>query len=234
MIGIYKITNKINYKVYIGQSINIEERWKQHKIYYSNKNLKEYNTKFYKAIRKYGIENFDFEVIEECPIELLNEREKYWIYIFDSFNLGYNSTIGGQIGDTKNENHPMTNLTNNDILNLKNELLNTSVSQYVLANKYNITQSEISNINQGKRWRDIGNFNYPIRSLNQSGEKNPKAIFTNLEVMQIRVKYQYLTGKQIYDEYKNKCSYTTFERILIGKTYNEIPVYKKKEKKWII
>ena len=81
MIGIYKITNKVNYKVYIGQSINIEERWKHHKLYYSNKKLKEYNTKFYRAIRKYGIENFDFEIIEECPIELLNEREKYWIYI---------------------------------------------------------------------------------------------------------------------------------------------------------
>ena len=65
MIGIYKLTNKINNKVYIGQSINIENRFQQHKNNCLNENLKDYNTKFYRALRKYGVENFTFEIIEE-------------------------------------------------------------------------------------------------------------------------------------------------------------------------
>lgn len=53
----------------------------------------------YRAIRKYGLENFTFEVLEECPSELLNEREIYWINYFDSYYNGYNCTLGG------NESH---------------------------------------------------------------------------------------------------------------------------------
>ena len=67
MIGIYKITNKINGKCYIGQSINIKQRWKGHRKDAFWLNGPDYQYPLYKAIRKYGIENFSFEVIEECP-----------------------------------------------------------------------------------------------------------------------------------------------------------------------
>lgn len=66
MIGIYKITNKINGKIYIGQSINIERRWKEH-IFDNRK-----NSLIHLAIIKYGKENFSFEVIEECNQKELN------------------------------------------------------------------------------------------------------------------------------------------------------------------
>ena len=76
MQGIYKFTCKINNKVYIGQSVNIENRFKSHLNNYNNKNLKDYNTKFYRALRKYGISNFSFEIVEEVKNkELLNNRE---------------------------------------------------------------------------------------------------------------------------------------------------------------
>ena len=65
MIGIYKITNTINHKVYIGLSNNIEKRWKTHKQRAFSENDKEYNKHLYRAFRKYGLENFTFEVIEE-------------------------------------------------------------------------------------------------------------------------------------------------------------------------
>lgn len=91
MIGIYKIENKINQNVYIGQSNNIEMRWKQHKI-----NIKNGSQTIYKAIRKYGIENFDFSILEECPLEKLDEREKYWIEYYNSYEKGYNENLGGQ------------------------------------------------------------------------------------------------------------------------------------------
>lgn len=89
MMGIYKITNLINGKVYIGQSINIERRWQEHLYQSSGCSLLKY------ALHKYGVDNFSFEVIEECRQEELNEKEKLWIQYYDSFNNGYNLTLGG-------------------------------------------------------------------------------------------------------------------------------------------
>lgn len=97
MIGIYKIENKINGKVYIGQSIAIKTRWQQHK--YEAK-TGESQAPLYLALRKYGIENFSFEVLEECPQELLNEKEIFWIahYKSNDRDFGYNVLAGGQNG----------------------------------------------------------------------------------------------------------------------------------------
>lgn len=89
MIGIYKITNQINNKSYIGQSIHIEQRWEEHLYKSSQCSLLKY------ALHKYGVSNFTFEIIEECKQENLNEREQYWIQYYDSFNNGYNLTMGG-------------------------------------------------------------------------------------------------------------------------------------------
>ena len=69
MIGIYKITNLINSHSYIGLSTHIEDRWEYHKNPY-NWN-REKNKSLYKAILKYGIENFSFEILEECSSEEL-------------------------------------------------------------------------------------------------------------------------------------------------------------------
>lgn len=87
MIGIYKITNKINNKSYIGQSNNINRRFSEHRCinHETNKTLK-------LAYKKYGIENFEFSVLEECELEELNEREKYWIA---TLKPQYNRTSGG-------------------------------------------------------------------------------------------------------------------------------------------
>lgn len=95
MIGIYKITNLINGKIYIGQSVDIKKRWRQHK---RNSQIKgrEYDKYLYRAFRKYGLENFSFEVIEECNEDLLDEKEQYYISYYDSYNNGYNMTQGGQ------------------------------------------------------------------------------------------------------------------------------------------
>lgn len=95
MVGIYKITSNDTGKCYIGQSIDISTRWQQHmyKALYRND-----NNKFYNAVRKYGINNFTFEVIELCEKNqtILDERERYWIEYYDSYNNGYNSTKGGR------------------------------------------------------------------------------------------------------------------------------------------
>jgi group I intron endonuclease len=87
--GIYKITNKINNKVYIGQSINIEKR------FFGEKNGRLPNKHLRSSFKKYGLDNFKFEIIEEC--NNLDEREQYWIQHYNSSNreCGYNKTIGG-------------------------------------------------------------------------------------------------------------------------------------------
>lgn len=91
--GIYLITNTLNGMQYIGQSIDIGQRWSQHKA--TAKNIKE-NADLYQAMREYGIENFICEILEECNKDQLNEREIYWIDYYDTFYHGYNMTRGGQ------------------------------------------------------------------------------------------------------------------------------------------
>lgn len=94
MCGIYKIANKINGKVYIGQALNIQERWNKHKRTHDN-------CAIHLAFEKYGIENFSFEVIEECLPELLDERERYWIAEYHSYGEGYNLNPGGKGGNPR-------------------------------------------------------------------------------------------------------------------------------------
>ena len=100
MICIYKYTNKINNHVYIGQTINLKDRQYKHQWASQNETAKDYNSQLHQAFRKYGIENFDFEILVEISPEdysskLLNELEKYFIKYYDSYENGYNATPGG-------------------------------------------------------------------------------------------------------------------------------------------
>lgn len=93
---IYKITNSINGKIYIGQTRRtIDERWQQHKSCASCKNLG-YKSKLYDAMRKYGVAAFKIEEVEQCFDEFLDERETHWIRFYDAINSGYNIAIGGR------------------------------------------------------------------------------------------------------------------------------------------
>ena len=94
MSYIYKITNNINGKLYVGKTNNIIENRFQEHIRDSRKQREE-NRPLYNAMNKYGIENFSIEKIEECDYSLVDEREKYWIEYYGSFKNGYNATKGG-------------------------------------------------------------------------------------------------------------------------------------------
>jgi len=87
---IYKTTNLINNKIYIGKRIFTKDKFLKNKYYGSGKLLKE-------AINKYGLDSFGREILEEVDNEILEEREIYWIKFYNSNNLeiGYNLTIGG-------------------------------------------------------------------------------------------------------------------------------------------
>ena len=99
MIGIYRIT--INNKVYIGQSVNIYKRKTYHESYI--KRNKHANAYMQRAFNKYN--DFKFEVIEECSIEELDERECYWIDYYDCLNgeFGYNLQSGGHFNKRLSE-----------------------------------------------------------------------------------------------------------------------------------
>lgn len=91
---IYKITNSLNNKCYIGQTKrNPQLRWYEHK-YYANKGVT-YKSALYNAVQKYGIDCFSFKILEEIENDMLDEREMYYINMFDSFYNGYNNTSGG-------------------------------------------------------------------------------------------------------------------------------------------
>jgi group I intron endonuclease len=100
MIGIYKITNPNN-KIYIGQSIDIEKRFKQYKSLDCKRQPKIYN-----SFLKYDIEQHIFEIIEECLVEQLNEREIYWKQYYNTISEGlncelYDNSIGPKSENTK-------------------------------------------------------------------------------------------------------------------------------------
>ena len=90
--GIYVVTNTVTGQQYVGQSKNIGIRWLQHLANSLNSKKLE---KLYEAIREYGITCFSFQILEECKKEDLREREKFWIAELDTYNTGYNSTLGG-------------------------------------------------------------------------------------------------------------------------------------------
>lgn len=90
---IYKITNQINQKSYIGLTTSsIEERWREHlQVVNKFKNQRP----LYSAIAKYGVNNFTIEKLEEVDNDFLAEREIYWINYFNTYQKGYNATLGG-------------------------------------------------------------------------------------------------------------------------------------------
>lgn len=93
--GIYKITNSLNEMSYIGQSVDIKKRWMEHCKCGLGIDTPQ-NSKLYKAMLEDGLENFTFELLLECPREELNEKEKYYIELYNSIDYGYNSQNGAQ------------------------------------------------------------------------------------------------------------------------------------------
>ena len=93
--GIYKITNLQSKQCYIGQSVDIATRWKDHIKCGLGIDASATN-KLYKAMQKDGVWNFSFELMEECPRTQLSEKERFWIELYQSDKFGYNLTKGNK------------------------------------------------------------------------------------------------------------------------------------------
>ena len=145
---IYKVTNTLNGKIYVGQTSNtVERRWNAH-IRDSFKTKENY-THFQKAIRKYGKDSFTVETLEACSVDKLNERECFWISFYDSYHNGYNSTLGG-------EGFRSLELDEEQIIYLYNQ--NKSLSQ--IADIYDVSPHSIKMI--------LKKCGYEIRDVKES------------------------------------------------------------------
>lgn len=159
MIGIYAIRNKINGKMYIGQSVHIARRLKDHKTRGLKTNHNSSNYPLYRAIRKYSLNNFEIIILETCKKEVLNEKEIYWIDYYDTTNpdKGYNLHLGGG-------GSPGTaqKLTVDAVKEIQKLLQETKLSQEEIGRNFNVTYRTISHINTGDSWRD-SSLTYPLR-----------------------------------------------------------------------
>lgn len=154
--GIYLITNLINNKKYVGQSLNIQKRWNQHRSAAFNPKNKSYNYPLYQAFRKYGIDNFSFEILEECNFADLNNKEEYYVKFYNTLsNQGYNQVLVGQAGTT---------LTPAIVLSIIEELqYNTSDNTETIGQHFGISGRTVRAINTGESWYNP-DIQYPIRA----------------------------------------------------------------------
>ena len=166
LIGIYKITNNANGKVYIGQSVNIKKRFIQHR-YRSNdtSDPKTYSLYLYAAMRKHGLENFDFSIVELCDKSELNTKERYWISYYKSNQKehGYNLNDGGNSIYVKHQTGK-SNVTQRKqhIAEINRLLVETDLSIQEIAKRYHMTPESITNINRGHSWYNEDSV-YPLR-----------------------------------------------------------------------
>ena len=233
MIGIYKITNTINNKIYIGLSSNIEERWKIHKKRYKIETDKEYEKHLYRSFRKYGLDAFTFEVIEECSVEELANREIYWISYYDSYANGYNETPGGEIICIGGEKHPNHKLTEQDVICIRNYYKNKARRKdiYTLY-KDRIGESGFSKIWKGETWKDImpevyteENKNFHKHNTSNCGSSNGRSRLNEQEVYEIRIRRK--NGEKlmdVYQDYSDKLTYKSFTNVWTYQNWKNIIV----------
>jgi group I intron endonuclease len=240
MMGIYKFTNNINGKIYIGQSSNIQRRFNEH--------LRRTEQQIDQAIQKHGIDNFSFEILEECELDKLNERENYWIAFFDCLiPNGYNVKDGFAL---RGESHGSSKLTNEDVIFIrtcyKNKVYKTSAELW----KHNypeLSESTIANVFFGKGWthmmmevytKELSDYYYEqyvksaVGGRNKKGEENPAAIVAEKDAIQMRIIYQNKERKEVFNEFKNY-SERTITSIISGQNWKHLPIYKKREKIWV-
>lgn len=187
---IYKFTNKINGHCYIGQTNNLQKRYNGHKSESFNPKVSGYWLPLHCAIRKYGIDNFTYEVIEEIADgesqDFVNEREKYFIQYYHSLKdeNGYNVTLGGDgcpkpplSYEEKLERSKL--FTGEEIKDIQQRLINDEEYddiEKIYAPK--LKRTFLVNINTGTNFYNP-DFNYPLK-------KNAKSKFSQKEIREIK------------------------------------------------
>lgn len=209
--AIYKITNLINGKVYIGQSIHPERRWIEHKQRARHGKEK---SAIHLAIEKYGEENFSFEILKWS--ENYNKEEIDMIKKYNSLiPNGYNITEGGEnCCVLRGEDNPRNTVPNNIISLIIQDLKNNKLTDRAIAKKYNLTDKIIADINHGYSHKQE-NENYPIR-IKRGSQK-----LTQEQVREIKkyLETSLISYKELADKYG--VSKGTIYHINTGRTFKE-------------
>lgn len=170
MTGIYKIENLVNHKIYVGQSINIERRWKEH-CYPSTKSL------ISLAIKEYGKENFSFQILEECLQDELNEKEDYYIQKFNCIvPNGYNVKEHSDGKETT-----FCYYDKETFLSIVKDIKENFLSFQEIGEKYDISTRLVYYINNGD-FHYLQNENYPLRKLQDLSKKHHYCSFCGTEI----------------------------------------------------
>ena len=209
--GIYKITNLYNNKSYIGKSIHIPRRFREHRS--PNEWKRTPNKPLYLAFQKYGLDAFTFEVIEQCNEEQLNEREIYWIEYYQTTNeeFGYNIQLGGE-GHGPHDQHPNHKLTLEDVQDIRKRYANherKAEVEKLYADK--IGPSGFAKVWKGETWSDImpevyseENKNFHKKNTGCPGSKNGRALLTEEDVYNIRLrKKEGENWEDVYEDYEH-------------------------------
>ena len=178
MATIYKFTNKITGQSYIGKTIRkFQDRYNEHKrdcqTYLANNKT---TSPFYNAIGIYGWDNFSLEIVEDnIPNEKINEKEQYYIALYDTHQNGYNATIGGDGGRV------ITKLKEAEVKQIVKLLLDKDslLSIPQIAKEFNVNSSTISNINTGITWYNK-TLDYPLRKYCVTGLTIPKTKYSQI------------------------------------------------------
>lgn len=181
---IYLISNDINSKVYVGQTVqSLKKRFTGHCCH--PKKNRSNNMAIVRAIHKYGREHFKIELVEECPIDKLDEREIFWISYYDSYNQGYNLTKGGQ-KSTFQSVHRLEDTV--DIKKFKQFIIEFKPYATEVAYNFNISKCSVYNL--------IRRLNDPLLVLNSYNPRKGKSIKDIDSVELIKL---YLEGWSIKD-----------------------------------
>lgn len=156
--AIYKITNLLNQKMYIGQSVHPDKRWWEH---CAHARRKDDNLPIHLAIRKYSPENFKMEILEWT--EDYDNQEIYYIKFYNTLSPnGYNLTKGGNSLVLVGENNPRNTILDSTVKNIIKELQLNLLSDRQIAKKYHTTDKIVADINHGYTHKQK-NIKYPIR-----------------------------------------------------------------------
>lgn len=225
MIGIYKITNNITNKIYIGQSGRLEGRLSNHKRQAFDKNHKQYNWELYKDIKEYGKENFSFEIIETIDITDIEEK---WIQHFVS--KGHKMYNKNLLPKTNSQNH-LRKFDDEKIKEIIKLLKENKISNIKIAKLFKCSPSLIDDINNGKKYKQE-DIQYPIRDFKAIGSNNHNALYTDDEVNIIRQEYVNNDIGTLFKKYGKNKNKDVFSRMVRGKTYTHLPIYNKNNKSW--
>jgi len=221
--GIYKITNKINGKVYIGSSNKVNIRWNNHKS--SLRNNRHANEHLQRSWNRYGEESFIFEIIEavEDDSQLLI-REQFYIDFYKSHDyiFGYNiSTVAGRpinLNQLKGEDCNLSKLKESEIKLISEMLIDPNITQEEIANKFNVDPSTISAIKNNKSWKHVESDEKKLRR-----KKSPSAKSKYLGVYPRETKNGIRYAISIFPEGKkgNRLNFGTYSNeIAAANIYN--------------